>query len=137
MPASTFAGERIRTLAGEGVPGITVLVVGPEGVRAAGAAGLADIAGLSGLLARHGKLRLPPAAEPDAATAAALDHLGLGWFRPASQRNADPPFVEHLGGGAGFFNLIRIYPTRSVGVAIMGNATKYHIDAVARLALTE
>lgn len=61
--------------------------------------------------------------------------MGLGWFRPASQRNADPPFVEHLGGGAGFFNLIRIYPTRGVGVAVMGNVTKYHIDAVARLAL--
>jgi CubicO group peptidase (beta-lactamase class C family) len=63
--------------------------------------------------------------------------LGLGWFRPASQRDADPPFVEHLGGGAGFFNLIRIYPTRSVGVAVMGNATKYHLDAVARLALAD
>jgi CubicO group peptidase (beta-lactamase class C family) len=63
--------------------------------------------------------------------------LGLGWFRPASQRDADPPFVEHLGGGAGFFNLIRIYPTRGVGVAVMGNATKYHIDAVARLALAD
>ncbi len=62
--------------------------------------------------------------------------LGLGWFRPASQRSADPPFVEHLGGGAGFFNLIRIYPTRGVGVAVMGNVTKYPIDAVARLALT-
>jgi CubicO group peptidase (beta-lactamase class C family) len=63
--------------------------------------------------------------------------LGLGWFRPANQRDADPPFVEHLGGGAGFFNLIRIYPTRGVGVAIMGNVTKYHIDAVARLALAD
>ena len=63
--------------------------------------------------------------------------LGLGWFRPASQRGADPPFVEHLGGGAGFFNLIRIYPTRGVGIAVMGNATTYHIDAVARLALAE
>jgi len=62
--------------------------------------------------------------------------LGLGWFRPASQRDADPPFVEHLGGGAGFFNLIRIYPAQAVGIAIMGNATKYDIDAVARLALT-
>jgi CubicO group peptidase (beta-lactamase class C family) len=61
--------------------------------------------------------------------------LGLGWFRPASQRTADPPFVEHLGGGAGFFNLIRIYPTRGVGVAVMGNVTRYNIDAVARLAL--
>jgi CubicO group peptidase (beta-lactamase class C family) len=63
--------------------------------------------------------------------------LGLGWFRPASQRDADPPFVEHLGGGAGFYNLIRIYPSRGVGVAVMGNATSYHIDAVARLALTD
>ena len=63
--------------------------------------------------------------------------LGLGWFRPASQRSADPPFVEHLGGGAGFFNLIRIYPSRGVGVAVMGNVTKYPIDAVARLALTD
>jgi len=63
--------------------------------------------------------------------------LGLGWFRPAGQRDADPPFVEHLGGGAGFFNLIRIYPAQAVGIAIMGNTTNYDIDAVARLALTQ
>jgi CubicO group peptidase (beta-lactamase class C family) len=61
--------------------------------------------------------------------------LGLGWFRPANARDADPPFVEHLGGGAGFFNVIRIYPSRDVGIAVMGNATKYDIDAVAALAL--
>ena len=61
--------------------------------------------------------------------------LGLGWFRPADRRDADPPFVEHLGGGAGFFNVIRIYPSRGLGVVVMGNATKYDIDAVARLAL--
>ena len=61
--------------------------------------------------------------------------LGLGWLRPASQRTADPPFVEHLGGGAGFYNLIRIYPTRRTGIAVMGNVTAYDIDAVARLAL--
>ena len=59
----------------------------------------------------------------------------LGWFRPASQRNADPPFVEHLGGGAGFFNLIRIYPAQAVGIAILGNATRYPIDNIATLAL--
>jgi hypothetical protein len=45
--------------------------------------------------------------------------------------------VEHLGSGAGFFNLIRIYPTRGVGVAVMGNATSYPIDTVAHLALTD
>jgi CubicO group peptidase (beta-lactamase class C family) len=61
--------------------------------------------------------------------------LGLGWFRPAKQRAADPPFVEHLGGGAGFFNVIRIYPTRGVGIAVMGNTTRYDIDRVAALAL--
>jgi CubicO group peptidase (beta-lactamase class C family) len=62
--------------------------------------------------------------------------LGLGWFRPANARDADPAFVEHLGGGAGFFNVIRIYPSRSVGIAVMGNATKYDIDAVARLPIS-
>jgi len=61
--------------------------------------------------------------------------LGLGWFRPARQRDADPPFVEHLGGGGGFFNLIRLYPAQKVGIAVMGNATSYDIDAVGRLAL--
>jgi CubicO group peptidase (beta-lactamase class C family) len=61
--------------------------------------------------------------------------LGLGWFRPARHRSAEPAFVEHLGGGAGFFNGIRVYPSRSVGVAVMGNATSYDIDRVAELAL--
>jgi CubicO group peptidase (beta-lactamase class C family) len=61
--------------------------------------------------------------------------VGLGWFRPSDQRHADPPFVEHLGGGAGFFNVIRIYPSRGVGIAVMGNSTKYDIDGVAQLAL--
>ena len=44
MSADVIAGERIRALAGDAVPGVVVLVAGPEGVRAAGAAGLADIA---------------------------------------------------------------------------------------------
>jgi CubicO group peptidase (beta-lactamase class C family) len=44
MAAGAIAGERIRALAGGAVPGVAVVVAGPEGVRAAGAAGLADIA---------------------------------------------------------------------------------------------
>ena len=28
---------------------------------------------------------------------------------------AEPPFVEHLGGGAGFFNVIRMYPDSGHG----------------------
>jgi hypothetical protein len=55
--------------------------------------------------------------------------------RPAAQRDADPPFVEHLGGGAGFFNVMRLYPSLGLGAVVMGNATRYDVDAVARLAL--
>jgi len=60
--------------------------------------------------------------------------LGLGWFVPTNQRAADPPFVEHLGGGAGFFNVMRMYPTLGVGAVVFGNATTYDVDAVADLA---
>jgi CubicO group peptidase (beta-lactamase class C family) len=45
MSAGRIEGAQIRALAGDGVPGIAVLVAGPEGVRAAGAAGFADVAG--------------------------------------------------------------------------------------------
>ncbi len=61
--------------------------------------------------------------------------LGLGWFRPTDARDADPPFVEHLGGGAGFLDVMRLYPTRGVGIVVMGNATRFAIDRVAALAL--
>jgi CubicO group peptidase (beta-lactamase class C family) len=55
--------------------------------------------------------------------------LGLGWFRPHGS-SAEPAFVEHLGGGAGFYNVMRLHPHRSVGIVVMGNATKYDIDRV-------
>lgn len=61
--------------------------------------------------------------------------LGLGWFLPADRRDAAPPFVEHLGGGAGFFDVMRMYPTLGVGAVVMGNATRYDVDAVAGLAV--
>jgi CubicO group peptidase (beta-lactamase class C family) len=60
--------------------------------------------------------------------------LGLGWFVPTGQRTAEPPFVEHLGGGAGFFNVMRMYPTLGVGAVVFGNTTKYDVDAVVDLA---
>ena len=60
--------------------------------------------------------------------------LGLGWFVPTGLRTADPPFVEHLGGGAGFFNVMRMYPTLGVGAVVFGNATRYDVHAVADLA---
>lgn len=36
---------------------------------------------------------------------------------------------------AGFLNVMRMYPTEHVGAVVMGIATKYDVDAVARLAL--
>jgi hypothetical protein len=32
--------------------------------------------------------------------------------------------------------VIRLYPTREVGIVVTGNTTKYDIDGVARLVLT-
>ena len=49
--------------------------------------------------------------------------VGLGWFRRGTQPR--PGFVEHLGGGAGFWNCMRIYPARGLGCVVMGNATSY------------
>ena len=56
--------------------------------------------------------------------------VGLGWFRKPADAARRPAFVEHFGGGAGFFNLMRIYPERSLGVVVMGNATKYDVEQV-------
>lgn len=56
--------------------------------------------------------------------------FGLGWFRPREARERSPAFVEHLGGGAGFWNAMRLYPKKSVGVVMMGNTTSYDHDAI-------
>jgi CubicO group peptidase (beta-lactamase class C family) len=59
--------------------------------------------------------------------------VGLGWFRRGASPDTD--FVEHLGGGAGFWNCLRIHPDRGIGVVVMGNATSYDHDAIARAAV--
>jgi CubicO group peptidase (beta-lactamase class C family) len=51
--------------------------------------------------------------------------VGLGWFRERSDRRPGPGYLEHLGGGAGFWNDMRIYPDQRVGAVVMGNATSY------------
>jgi CubicO group peptidase (beta-lactamase class C family) len=64
--------------------------------------------------------------------------FGLGWFRSGRARQQHPAFVEHLGGGAGFWNVMRLYPGESLGVVMMGNATGYDhesiLDEVVRVA---
>jgi CubicO group peptidase (beta-lactamase class C family) len=56
--------------------------------------------------------------------------FGLGWFRAHEGRGRRPAFVEHLGGGAGFWNVMRVYPEESLGVVVMGNTTSYDHESV-------
>jgi CubicO group peptidase (beta-lactamase class C family) len=56
--------------------------------------------------------------------------FGLGWFRSHEARERRPVFVEHLGGGAGFWNVMRIYPEESLGIVVMGNATRYDHESI-------
>ena len=56
--------------------------------------------------------------------------FGLGWFRSHEARERRPAFVEHLGGGAGFWNVMRIYPEDSLGVVVMGNTTSYDHESI-------
>jgi CubicO group peptidase (beta-lactamase class C family) len=61
--------------------------------------------------------------------------LGLGWFRPREEAG---PHVEHLGGGMGFWNVLRIDPSTGRGVAIMSNTSRrWDIAAVADEAVVD
>ncbi len=64
-------------------------------------------------------------------------NFGLGWFRSHEAAERRPAFVEHLGGGAGFWNVMRLYPAESLGVVMMGNTTSYDhesiLDAILRV----
>lgn len=46
---------------------------------------------------------------------------GTGWFRRPT--DSAEPWVEHLGTGVGFWNVMRLYPGRKRGVVIMSNST--------------
>ena len=57
--------------------------------------------------------------------------FGLGWFRSREARERCPAFVEHLGGGAGFWTVMRIYTEESLGVVMMGNnVTSYDQQSI-------
>ncbi len=61
--------------------------------------------------------------------------FGLGWFRSREAAQRRPAFVEHLGGGAGFWNVMRVYPEESLGVVVMGNATSYDHESICHAAV--
>ncbi len=81
-------------------------------------------------LARFVRLHLS-----DDPIARSMREQNLGWFRHWKTRRGDPPSLEHGGSGPGFCDVMRIYPTLGVGAIVLGNATKYDIDPIARLAL--
>jgi CubicO group peptidase (beta-lactamase class C family) len=61
--------------------------------------------------------------------------VGLGWYHRGP--TSDAGFVEHLGGGAGFWTCMRLYPDSGLGVLLMGNATSYDHDSIARAAISQ
>jgi CubicO group peptidase (beta-lactamase class C family) len=63
--------------------------------------------------------------------------VGLGWFRRHTRRKGEEGYLEHLGGGGGFFNLMRIYPDRGLGVLIMGNVTSYDQERLVEAAIPQ
>ena len=60
--------------------------------------------------------------------------VGLGWLGKRRDSQRGETFVEHLGGGAGFFNVMRLWPQHGRAAVIMGNSTSYQqrpiLDAV-------
>ena len=59
---------------------------------------------------------------------------GFGWYRRGSKRRR-VDHVEHLGGGGGFWTMMRIYPERGLGILTMGNATTYDNERTASTVL--
>jgi CubicO group peptidase (beta-lactamase class C family) len=59
--------------------------------------------------------------------------LGLGWFRPHGDHSA---YVQHFGGGMGYWNLLRLNPQTASGAAVMSNTTRHwNITAFADAAI--
>ena len=56
--------------------------------------------------------------------------VGFGWFRRGPKRRS-VDYVEHLGGGGGFWTMMRIYPERGLGIVTMGNSTSYDHERIA------
>lgn len=62
--------------------------------------------------------------------------FGFGWFRSHGAASQETAFVEHLGGGSGFWNVMRLYPERSLGIVIMGNTTSYDHESILEAVLS-
>ena len=52
-----------------------------------------------------------------------FDH-GTGWFRRPTRTPGQ--WVEHFGAGAGFWDVMRLYPDRGLGIVVMSNSTRMY-----------
>jgi CubicO group peptidase (beta-lactamase class C family) len=88
---------------------------------------------------RHDGVRLLSATSVEqmqkiTATGRKMD-VGLGWFRRHSDGTSTDHYLEHLGGGGGFFSMMRVYPDRGLGVIVMGNSSGYDHQRIASAAI--
>jgi hypothetical protein len=58
--------------------------------------------------------------------------VALGWFHRRADKDSGSRYWVHLGGGAGFFNMMRIYPELKLGLVAMGNLTSWKYRHLAR-----
>ncbi len=68
----------------------------------------------------NGNLILHPESISLLTEATPVDGHGLGWFVNESNHTH---YLEHAGGGPGFATMMRLYPDRGVGIAILANGT--------------
>ncbi|MGN6167020.1 MAG: serine hydrolase domain-containing protein [Solirubrobacteraceae bacterium] len=59
--------------------------------------------------------------------------VALGWFYRHADAGGHARYWEHLGGGAGFFNTMRVYPKLGFGLVAMGNLTSWDYRRLARV----
>jgi CubicO group peptidase (beta-lactamase class C family) len=57
-------------------------------------------------------------------------HLGLGWYQRPGAVTDPTPFVEHLGGGLGVYNTMRLYRDLDLGVLVMANSPGCDLEEV-------
>jgi CubicO group peptidase (beta-lactamase class C family) len=62
---------------------------------------------------------------------APIDQRGLGWYMNVSADGER--YIDHAGGGAGFATIMRIYPDRDLGIAILANSTDLDRDGLVEL----
>jgi len=78
----------------------------------------------------NGKLILHPESVSLLTDTAPIDGHSLGWF--VGQSNGGR-YLEHMGGGPGFATIMRVYPEKGLGIAILTNGTDMDRSGLADL----